>query len=148
MIRIDYIKSTQSQYSSSNLEAITIPKLYNKNWHNFKSAPKEYLGCIIRSYNIPILYVIQEADTHDFDNTYENRHDKLRSYISYSDPSYKSDNGAVFSTLIQHTKNTEGNSMVLSETKTCNGCRAWKIYSYVLKGLLTNNFWLKKLHFS
>ena len=61
----------------------------------------------------------------NFDKVYESRRDKLSSCISHTGPSYKSDNGTVYLTLVQHTKNTEGDSMVSSEKRARNGRRAW-----------------------
>ena len=122
----NYIEYAKSQDSLSNLETIHIPKFDNKNWPNFKSTIEEYLGRIFDRHNIPILYVVREADINNFDDIYESCRDKLSSCISHTGPLYKSDNGIVFSTLVQHTKNTEGDSMVSSEKRTCNGRGAWR----------------------
>ena len=125
-MRDDYLESTRSQGSSSSLEPIKIPKLDNKNWPNFKSAIEEHFGRVLGRDKIPLSYVIRNNDTNDFNAVYETRKERLSSCLNHSGPDFKTDNGTVLSILVQYTKNTEGDSMVASVTKSRNGRKAWK----------------------
>ena len=89
-----------------------MPKLTHLKWPEFKSALNELLGRSFRQNRIPFLYVIRDNDTGDFDEAYNDRHSKLTMCISHKGPSFKADNGEIFSFLVQHTENSERASIV------------------------------------
>ena len=124
-MKTDYAESSLSQ-ATTGLGVVKLPKLSHKKWPEFKSGLSELLGRSFGQNKIPLLYVIRENDTNDFDDTYDDRRSKLTACISHTGPSYKSDNGDVFSILVQHTEYSEGASIVQSNERRRNGRKAWK----------------------
>ena len=124
-MKTDYAESILNR-TTTGLGEVTIPKLTHLKWPDFKSALSELLGRSFGQNKIPLLYVICTNDTGDFNETYDDRRSKLTMCISHTGPSYKADNGDVFSILVQHTEHTEGASIVQSNERRRNGRKAWK----------------------
>ena len=129
-----YLESRESQLLTSGLGEVKVPKLSPLKWPDFKSAIYECLGRAIGKITIPLLYVIRDDDVGDFSETYQNRREKLVSCVTLKGSAFHTDNGDVFSLLLQHTENTEGYTIVSNNEKKRNGRKAWKELSLHFEG--------------
>ena len=73
---------------------------------------------------IPLLYVIRESNEGDFDDDYACLHDNLVDCTQLSGPAYQVNNGNVLSLLVQHKNNTDSASMIKSNQRRHNDCKA------------------------
>ena len=106
----DYISAMKTNYAVSTLGQATtglgdvkLPKMIHLKWPEFKSSLNELLGQLFGQNRTLLLYVICDNEAGDFDEAYNNRRSKLNLCIPHNGPSFKDDNGDVFSILLQHT---------------------------------------------
>ena len=69
--------------------------------------------------------MIRKEKTGNFEEYYDTSREKLISCMSLTGPDFQADNGDIFSLLIHHTENTEGNIIVSNNEKKRNGRKAW-----------------------
>ena len=129
-----FLESRESQLLTSGLGEVKVPKLSPLKWPDFKSAICECLGRAIGKRTIPLLYVIRDNDVGDFSESYQNRREKLVACMTLKGSAFHTDNGDVFSLLLQHTENTEGYTIVSNNEKKRNGRKAWKELSLHFEG--------------
>ena len=129
-----YLESRESQLLTSGLEETKVPKLTPLKWPDFKSAIHECLGRAIGKRSIPLLYIIRDNEVGDYTDPYDNRREKLVACMSLKGSAFHTDNGDVFSLLLQHTENTEGYTIVSNNEKKRNGRKAWKELSLHFEG--------------
>ena len=130
-----YLESRKSNELTASLGEVKVPKLTPLKWPNFKSAISECLNCAIGKNNIPLSYVIRKGKVGNFEEYYDTRCEKQISCMSLTGPAFQGDNdGDVFSLLIQHTKNTEGYTIISNNEKKRNIRKAWVELSIHFEG--------------
>ena len=82
-------------------------------------------GRVIGENNIPLSYITRPLNVGDFEADYDTRLNRLNVCTILNGHKFKSDNGTVFSLLIQHTGGTEGYSLVQQYESKRNGRAAW-----------------------
>ena len=120
-----YLESQEPSTITTGLGTVKVPKLTPLKWPDFKSSVSECLGRAIGKRHIPLSYVIRPDLVGDFDDDYENRREQLIACMTLKGSAFKSDNGDVFSLLLQHTENTEGYNIVSNNEKKRDGRKAW-----------------------
>ena len=124
-MRDHYLESQEPSAIISGLGDVKVPKLTPLKWPDFKSAVCECLGRAIGKRHIPLLYIIHPNLHGDFEDVYENRREKLIAYTTLEGSAFKSNDGDVFSLLLQHTENTEGYNIISNKKKKRDGGKAW-----------------------
>jgi len=120
-----YLENAQMLALTEGLGTVMISKLISYDWTNFKSTVIERHGRSIGCMCIPLLYVTHESNEYDFDDNFAYLYDKLVNCTQLRGPAYQANNGNVLSIFVQHTKNTEGTSMVKSKQQRRYGHKAW-----------------------
>ena len=123
--RNEYLETTLTDSTTKGLGEVTIPKLTASKWIEFKTALTESLSRIVGKNKIPLSYLIRENPMNDFNAPYENRIERLIACILHRGAAYTSDNGDLYSLIVQHTEGTEGYSLVQSHERRRNGRQAW-----------------------
>ena len=124
-MRDNYLESQEPSALTTGLGTVKVAKLTPLKWPDFKSAVTECLGRAIGKRNIPLLYVIRPDEVGDFEEPYDTRREQLIACMNLKGSAFKSDNGDVFSLLLQHTENTEGYNIISNNEKKRNGRKAW-----------------------
>ena len=124
-IRNEYLESTLADNAAKGLGEVTIPKLTSPKWIEFKTALTESLSRIIGKNKIPLTYLLRENAVNDFTATYNNRMEKLIACVIHRGAAFTSDNGDLYSLIVQHTEGTEGYSLVQTHERRRNGRQAW-----------------------
>ena len=125
IMKKDYLESEETLTIITGLSVVSVSKLDPLKWSAFKTSMVENFGRVIGKNNIPLTYVVRPLDVGDFEGTYETRLDRLNLCTILSGHKFKSDNGTVFSLLIQHTEGTEGYGLVQQYESQRNGRKAW-----------------------
>lgn len=124
-MRNEYLETTLTDYTTKGLGEVTIPKLTSPKWLEFKTALTESLSRIIGKNKIPLSYLVRNNPTNDFAAQYDNRMQRLVACTLHRGAAFTSDNGDLFSLIVQHTEGTEGYSLVQSHERRRNGRQAW-----------------------
>ena len=123
--RNEYLESTLSDSTTKGLGEVTIPKLIGSKWMEFKTAMTESLSRIIGKNKIPLTYLIREAALGIFHIPYNNRMERLIACTVHRGAAFTSDNGDLYSLIVQHTESTEGYALVQVHERRRNGRQAW-----------------------
>ena len=109
-MRNEYLESTLAESVTKGLGEVAISKLTSNKWIEFKTALCESLSRIIGKNKIPLTYLIRESAVNDFNEPYNNRVERLVACTLHQGAAFTSDNGDLYSLIVQHTEGTEGYS--------------------------------------
>ena len=124
-MKADYTKSMLVN-KTTGIGDVKVPKLTHLKWPEFKSALNKLFGRSFGQHEISFLYITREKDAGDFEDMYDDYRKKIIICTLNTGPAYKTDNGDVFSILVQNTETSEGSSIVQANERRPNGCKAWK----------------------
>ena len=117
-------KEFREAANSMTLPSVSIPKLTKSNWKLYSQAIKELLTRQRGTNNIPLIYVIREANG-VYDDPYASTEEQLIQCIALSGGNYQSDNSSVWSLLQEHSIGTEAESIVNRFEAQRDGRGAW-----------------------
>ena len=115
-----------SSKSTSTLPEVTIPKLTQANWREWKNSFSNSLSRIIGDNKIPLTYIVRDEEIGDYDDTYSSTEKQLTTCIKFEGTSVNNDKAKVFSLLEEHLKGTHMQSIVQNSAATRDGRKAWK----------------------
>lgn len=115
-----------SSKNASSLPDVTIPKLTQANWREWKNSFSNSLSRIIGDNKIPLTYIIRDEDNGNYDDTYSSTEKQLSTCIKFEGTSVNNDKTKVFSLLEEHLKGTHMESTVQNSATTRDGRSAWK----------------------
>ena len=114
-------KTAKDAASTSSLPSIEVPKLTKKNWKEFRRALIETFGRQRGVNSVPLSYVIRANGANDYENAYESTEKQLVAYLRHAGENYNTDKEAVYSILVEHSKDSEIEWIVDQFSNTRNG---------------------------
>ena len=99
-LKVEYVESIQSVIPITGLGDIKISKLTYLKWSNFKLALTNLLRRSLGQHKTPLLYVIRDANTSNFNDVYDDCQSKRVLCISHTGSAFKADNNGVYSILV------------------------------------------------
>ena len=109
----------------ASLPAINVPKLTKKNSKEFYRALVETLGRQKGVSSVPLLYVVRETAVGNYELPYVSTEKQLTACLAHAGENYNTDREAVYSLLVEHSKESEIASIIKRYANTQNGRAAW-----------------------
>ena len=98
--------------ATSSLSKIKVPKLMKKHWKEFHCALIKTFGRQRGILSVPLSYVIWENHVNDYETVYESMENQLIACLRHEGENYNTDKEAVYSILMEHSKESEIESIV------------------------------------
>ena len=118
-------KIAKDAASTSSVPAIEVPKLTKKNLKEFRRALLETLGRQRGVNLVPLSYVIRANAVNDYEDAYESTEKQLVACLRHAGENYYTDKEAVYSILVEHSKELEIELIVDQFSNTRNGRLVW-----------------------
>ena len=118
-------KIAKDAASTSLLPAIEVPKLMKKKWKEFRRALLKTFGRQRGVNSVLLTYVIHANVVNDYEDAYESTEKQLVACLRYAEENYNTDKEVVYSIFVEHSKESEMESIVNQFSNTRNGRLAW-----------------------
>ena len=97
---------------ASTLPTPDVPKLDKGNWRAVRDSFLELLSRQTGSNGVPLVYILRDLSTGDYDGFYATLDERLIACVHHSGAKFDSDNASVYSLIMTHFEGTEADSTI------------------------------------